>query len=71
VNLLEAALQRYFLASIIEISRKSWIIGTRDGVLVPGNHAFRYIWSSGAIHLSMDLVSILRVAIHSSRGRIL
>jgi hypothetical protein len=34
VNLLEAALQLDFLASLIETSRKTWIVGTRDGVLV-------------------------------------
>jgi hypothetical protein len=36
-NLLEAALQPDFLASLIEISRKTWIIGTPNGVLMlPG-----------------------------------
>jgi hypothetical protein len=34
VNLLEAALQRDFSVSLIEISRKTWIIGTRDDVFV-------------------------------------
>jgi hypothetical protein len=34
VNLLEAALQGDFLSSIIEISRKTWIIDSCDGVLV-------------------------------------
>jgi hypothetical protein len=34
VNLLEAALRRDFLAPFIEISRKTWIVGGRDGVLV-------------------------------------
>jgi hypothetical protein len=34
VNLLEAAPQRDFLASLIEISRKTWIVGMRDDVLL-------------------------------------